>query len=492
MAPKAPTSSAQRGKAVDASAGRIVWHDYETFGISASDDFPAQFAYVVTDFALNPTGEEGSFYCQPPPDYLPHPTACVLTGISPQHCLQHGLPEREFAARIHALFAAPGSVSAGYNSMRFDEEFTRQLLWRNFFPVYEREYQNNNARFDLIDLLRMAFALRPAGLQWPSVEGKPSFRLELLSASNGIAHQQAHEALSDVYATVALARRLRAAQPRLWEHAFALRKKTAVQTLLDVPGRTPLVHVSQRFAAEFGCLAIWQPICVHPERSNEIIGINLGYDVAPLLALGSDEISERLYIREADLPEGEKRVAIKSLHLNRAPMLAPLSVLQGCDHARIGLDLPAAMSRAAQIQAAPALAQTLRAVFAAQAMPVSLPGAARLYDGFAPDADRALCHKVRAADPALLAEFSTRFTDPRFRELLWRYRARQFPNTLSLSEQEQWKAQACNRLEFSAAMTFTLFRSEMEAARARALTGEQINLLDHLSAYEMLLAQSVL
>ena len=183
----------------------ILWHDYETWGVSPKFDKPSQFAGIRTDLDLNIIGEPEMFYCQPPQDYLPQPEACLVTGITPQKALREGLTEAEFAERIHSLFSQPNTCVAGYNSIRFDDEVTRYLLYRNFYDPYAREWQNGNSRWDIIDMIRACYALRPEGIEWPTVErdGQQvvSFRLELLTKANGIEHEAAHDAMSDVYAT---------------------------------------------------------------------------------------------------------------------------------------------------------------------------------------------------------------------------------------------------------------------------------------------------
>ena len=116
----------------------ILWHDYETWGISPKFDKPAQFAGIRTDLDLNIIGEPEMFYCQPPADYLPHPEACLITGITPQKAMKEGLCEADFAARIHQLFSTPNTCVAGYNNIRFDDEVTRYLLYRNFYDPFQR------------------------------------------------------------------------------------------------------------------------------------------------------------------------------------------------------------------------------------------------------------------------------------------------------------------------------------------------------------------
>lgn len=478
-----------------APAASLLWHDYETFGANPAHDFPAQFAAIRTNNALEVIGEPVSFHCQPPPDYLPHPIACLITGITPQFCLAHGLSEREFAARIHFEMAAANTTTLGYNSMRFDDEVTRQLFWRNFFPAYAREFQHGNARFDLIDVMRMAYALRPEGLHWPSAEGKPSFKLELLAQANAVSHRSAHDALSDVEALIALARALKTAQPKLWDYAFALRRKAAVIELIDYISSEPLVHVSQRFSAERGCLALWLPICAHPGRANEIIGMDLSAPVDSLLQLDADEIAERIFVRQADLPEGESRIAVKTLHLNRAPMLARLSVLRGANLARLALHdgaespLEVQLKRAQQLRAEPSVARKLRAAFAsndAQKSEVQANSAVvdiSLYAGFLADADSHLLPRVRAAEPSAFAAISKQFRDARMPELLARYQARQFPETLSAEQSLHWQRHCRNWLTDAAPMTKSRYLEEISAARASPLALGKQGVLDALLAY---------
>src|SRR5210317_2087532 len=228
----------------------FLWHDYETCGAYPQLARPAQFAAFRTDAELEPVDEPINWYCQPATDVLPHPAACLITGITPQTALANGVNEAEFAARIHAEMMEPGTCSVGYNSIRFDDEFSRNLFYRNFFDPYEREYKNNNSRWDLIDLARMCYALRPAGIEWPEHEpGKPSFKLEHLSAANQIVHEGAHEALSDVMATIGLARLIFSRQPRLFDWALKMRNQHQVMQMLSPATPEPLLHTSSRIPA---------------------------------------------------------------------------------------------------------------------------------------------------------------------------------------------------------------------------------------------------
>ncbi|MHA5570733.1 exodeoxyribonuclease I, partial [Pseudomonas aeruginosa] len=196
----------------------IFWYDYETTGIDPRRDRPLQIAGIRTDEALNEIGEPMNLYCRPSDDILPHPMACLITGITPQRLAERGLSEADFMTRVHAQLAQPATCVAGYNSLRFDDEVTRYSLYRNFFDPYAREWQGGNSRWDLIDMVRTAYALRPEGIQWPQLDGRLSLKLEMLTAANGLEHGQAHDALSDVRATIALARLIRQRQPRLYDY----------------------------------------------------------------------------------------------------------------------------------------------------------------------------------------------------------------------------------------------------------------------------------
>ena len=482
------------------STESIYWHDYETFGVSSQLDFPAQFAGLRTNLALEilPDSSASSFYCRPPADYLPEPVACLITGITPQFALQNGLAEPEFAKRVHAEFAQHGTVSAGYNSMRFDEEFTRQLLWRNGYQPYEREYANGNARFDLIDVMRMTYALRPEGIEWPVADGKPSFKLELLAKANQLEHTQAHDALSDVHATLNLARKQKAAQPKLWAHAFSMRHKNIAASLLDYGNAVPVLHVSQRFSAERGCLALVLPLALHPSRSNQVIVYDLSIDPSQLLALDAEAIAERIYVKTEDLPEGEARIALKLVHLNRCPMLAPIAVLKDVDLARIQLDLPACLQHAEQIKSKlAAIQQKVRSVYALEPpfpaievykdWPRQNPA---LYDGFAPPKDRAQLKALMQQPPEHWPVPTPEFIDARLKALLQLYRARHFPETLSSDESALWQSTRAAKLQFGE-RSFSYFYSEISRLRSAPEAAAKQSVLDELQDYGLSLQREL-
>lgn len=433
----------------------FLWHDYETFGADPRRDRPAQFAAQRTDANLQTVETPASFYCRPPTDVLPDPSACLVTGITPQQTEAEGVIEAEFASRVHEQLAAPGTCGVGYNSLRFDDEFTRHLLYRNFHDPYAREWENGNSRWDIIDLARMCYALRPHGIEWPRRDdGTPTFRLEDLARANHIAQQRAHDALSDVEATLGLARLIRLRQPKLWRWHFGLRRKRRVFELLDVVNATPLLHVSSRYPANRGCLAVIAPLAAHPTQPNGVIVIDLDADPGDLIELDAEEIADRVFTPRSDLPEGVERIPLKVVHANRAPALAPLSVLKATDGERIALDVEKSLGHLERIRAAGGIAEKVRAVFARVERRESAPDPElALYDGFLDDADKPLLKAVRETPPGELGRRPFPFRDARYAELLFRYRARNWPETLSHEERDRWEAFRRRRLETSTALT---------------------------------------
>jgi exodeoxyribonuclease-1 len=460
------------------SSHTFLWHDYETFGVKTRSDRPAQFAAIRTDAELNEIGDDIMLYCQPANDYLPDPQSCLITGITPQVCLQRGLPEYQFAAAIEAAFSAGGTIGVGYNTIRFDDEITRFLFWRNLIDPYAREWQNQCGRWDLMDVVRMTYALRPEGIIWPlNDDGKPSFRLELLTKANGIAHAAAHDALSDVRATIALARLIRTQQPKLFDFCFALHKKDRVSAEIGLPARALFLHVSGMFSTERGCLAVMWPLATHPTNKNEVIGWDLAHDPSELATLDVDTIRTRMFTRSADLPEGTTRLPIKTIHLNKSPMVVSnMKTLSPAMAAKWQIDLEQAHRHAA-------IAATLGDMGAIWQQVFQRPEQATpdvdedLYNSFIGNGDRRKLTELRALSPAALAKTHPGFDDARLEELLFRYRARNFPDTLDVTEAERWEQHRSERLfEGSAgARTVDILFGEIDQLSEQAdVRGEEI------------------
>ncbi len=418
----------------------FLFHDYETFGANPAKDRPAQFAGIRTDSDFNICSDPTVVYCRMATDYLPEPEACLITGITPQIANQNGYCEADFFETIHQLFSTPGTCILGYNNIRFDDEFTRYGFYRNFIDPYAYSWQNGNSRWDLLDVVRAFYALRPEGIHWVfDEEGKPSFRLEKLSVANGISHENAHDAMADVYATIGIAKCLKQAQPRLMEYLFEHRNKNKLKQLIDIINIKPLVHVSGMFSAWQGCVSWIAPMAWHPTNNNSVIVVDLHQDLTPLLELDVDALRDRLYTSNADLG-GETRVPVKLVHINKCPVLAPAASLSDQRAQELGINRDLVMNNLQILRQTPEIREKLVGIFSDEYIPpANQEPEQMLYQGFFSEADRAAIDLIHQATPEQLSGINYQFQDPRLPTLLFRYRARNYPQTLSSREQERWQ-----------------------------------------------------
>lgn len=417
----------------------LFWYDFETTGIDPRCDRPLQMAGLRTDTELNEVDEPVNLYCRLSDDVLPHPAACLITGITPRVLEAKGLDEHTFMARVHAELARPGTCGLGYNTLRFDDEVTRYSLYRNFYDPYGREWQGGNSRWDLIDVARAAYALRPDGIEWPTLDGRVSLKLEHLTAANGLEHGQAHDALSDVRATIALGRLLKQRQPRLFNWLFELRSKHKV--LEQIRLMQPLVHISGRFSAARAYVGVVMPLAWHPNNRNALIVCDLHLDPGALFNEPAQVLAQRLYTRRDELAEGTLPVPLKLVHINRCPVLAPLSVLREADIERLGLDMQLYYRRAEElVQTQAQWQEKLADIYNVEAFTPQDDPEQQLYNGFIGDRDRRMCEQVRTASADQLRREQWIFDDPRLPELLFRYRARNFPESLDAQERARWQA----------------------------------------------------
>jgi exodeoxyribonuclease-1 len=426
----------------------IYWHDYETWGVNPQKDYPCQFAGVRTDLELNIIDKPLMLYSQIPNDYIPQPQACLITGITPQLTLRDGVNEATFIKKIHAQFSQANTCVAGYNSIRFDDEVTRYTLYRNFYDPYAREWQNGNSRWDIIDLARACYALRPDGINWPvNDEGIPSFKLQELSSANELEHKAAHDAMSDVYATIALAKLIKQTQSKLYHFAFESRTKAKVGALIDCENLTPLVHVSSKLPAAQGCCTWISPVAYHPSNKNAVIVLNLALDPRPLALLSVEQIKQKLYQPNSMLSDNEQRLPIKLIHLNKSPFIAPAKTLTEENAARLGIDRAQCLENLQWIKANLGIVDKLQAVFNQAYNDVALDAEHALYSGgFFSQTDKELINQVNNANEQQLTDLVLPFQDTRLTTLLFRYRARNFPQTLSQKEIENWQEHRKTRL----------------------------------------------
>ena len=462
----------------------FLWYDLETFGRNPRLDRIAQFAAIRTDERLEPLGEPVVLYCRIPRDYLPDPYAVMKTGITPQETRRKGVREIDFAREVHRLFSEPGTCGVGYNSISFDDEFLRALFYRNFIDPYEREYRSGNSRWDVLSLARMAHDLRPEGVEWPRKEdGRPDLRLEALTAANGIEHADAHDALSDVRATIALAALLGEAQPKLFDFFLKMRSRAEAQTLIDLAGHTPIVHTDKRYTRPGGATTLVAPLAMDKQNSRSVLVYDLRYDPTPFLQRSAEELREDAFTPRREQPD-EEHLPVTRVALNRVPAIAPEGTLDGVAALKLGIDRKATGRHLEIIRNHPGFIRKVRSAFVPLGGSVSRDPEEQIYEGFIPDPDRALFPELHRKPPEELLHWNPDFRDSRLPTLLHRLKMRNYEELFSGEELQSWYEEAARRIllppsdklydleKFELRVTESLQdtdRGEKESAAAREL-----------------------
>lgn len=498
----------------------MLWYDLETFGLDARYDRIAQFACIRTDENLDEIEAPVVLYCRPGADYLPSPQSCLVHGITPQHADAEGLSEYRFALRVHAEMARPETTVAGFNSVRFDDEFIRHLLYRNLLDPYEREWARGNSRWDAIDLVRAAHDLRPEGIVWPrSEDGRPLFKLEALAKANGIALTAAHDALHDIRATIGVARLVKTRQPRLYEWYFTHRKRERLKPLVDLSSSRMLLHTAAEYTRPEGCTTLIAPLAVDPLNRNQVLAIDLRFDPEPVASLDVEALRARVFARTdaggtaagtaaggiaGSAAAAEPRVRLSRIRLNHCPFLAPARTLRREAAERLGLDTEACARHLSFLARTPGLVQKLIAVFdTSPAAEVSEDPEFMLYSGgFIPDGDRdrmAELHRMVAGsgpDASKRALKDLGFEDSRLPKLAGRFFARNFPETLSPREKARWRDYCAQRIQLpsreGAAELSDYDRFIAERLADPSMPARDRHILHSLQAWKASLEQEVL
>ena len=430
-------------------AQTFFFYDLETSGLNPRQDRIMQFAGQRTDMNLDPIGEPYNLLVTLNDDTLPSPDALMVTGITPQKTVEEGYTEAQFTRMLSEEIFTPETVAVGFNNIRFDDEFIRHLLWRNFHDPYEWSWKDGRSRWDLLDVVRLTRALRPEGINWPlDAKGEPSNRLELITGANGIAHENAHNALADVTALIAVTKLIKQKQPQLYDYLLKMRDKKVVQQLVNVDDKKPFVYASGRYDKEFAKTTVAFPLTT--SRNGGVVVYDLRYDPTPFVGLDTNELAAKIFASwEERQAEDFVKLPVKELQYNRCPAVAPLGVLeQGDGWQKISLDLKTVQKHQNILLNHPDFAEKLRTIFENKPAFKKLPDPeAQLYDGFLNDRDRIRVEVVRNADERELADFYPEFQDERLAPLLLHYKARNFPRSLSEDDLAQWETWRAQRLQ---------------------------------------------
>lgn len=468
-------------------ASSFFFYDLETTGFNPKDARIVQFAGQRVGLDLKPIGDPYNYLIMLSEDVLPDPYAVLVTGITPQQTRSDGITEAEFLKLFHSEIVTPDTIFVGFNTVRFDDEFMRYLHYRNFYDPYEWQWQDGRSRWDLLDVVRMTRALRPDGIKWPlDSKGKPSCRLELLTSINKLDHQDAHDALSDVNATVALARLVKDKQPKLFEFLLNMRDKRKVAELVNQA--QPFIYTSGKYDHECQKTTIVSKLTDHPKRQGALV-YDLRFDPTPFINLSPVDLAEAWRWKKDST---EPRLPVKTLQFNRCPAIAPLSVLDSASKERLGLDFAQIKSNLKSLQAnsqfVDSLLQALELLDEkqqARLLETEDDVDARLYEGFFSDLDKTKMSIVRAAEGEDLANLDVNFKDQRLQTLLPLYKARNFPKLLTENERAEWNSYKEQKLfagnEKSRLADY--FKRIEELKATQKLTAEQNYILEELALY---------
>ncbi|MBI5357988.1 exodeoxyribonuclease I [Candidatus Saccharibacteria bacterium] len=424
-------------------AQTLYFYDLETSGVDPRNSRIMQFAGQRTDINLRPVDEPHNILIKQTDDILPDPGAVLITGITPQMTLADGVTEAEFVKFFDQEINKPDTIFVGFNSIRFDDEFMRFLFWRNFHDSYEWQWKDGNSRWDVLDLSRMTRALRPQGIKWPvDSKGKPTNRLEFLTSVNKISHADAHDALADVKATIAVANLIKKNQPKIFNYLLNLRTKKEVEKFLNQ--NDIFIYSSGKYPGEFDKTTVVANLGKHPDN-NGVLVYDLRHEPAEFIDLKPKEIAELWqYDREKKLVP----LPVKSLQPNRCPAVAPLGVLDAAAQKRLKIDLDQIKKNHKALLDNPEFIgklhdglEILNKKRAEQTSLISEDGDvdSALYDNFVDNQDRRLLEKVRSSDPEDMNDIAGSFKDARLKRLLPLYKARNYPKSLSDEELVSWE-----------------------------------------------------
>jgi exodeoxyribonuclease-1 len=472
------------------SSQTFFFYDLETSGLDPKTARIMQFAGQRTDLDLNPVGEPVNIMIKMTPDTLPEIGAIMVTGITPQQTLQDGVTEHEFLTEFYEHICVKDTVFVGFNTVRFDDEFMRYLLYRNFYDAYEWQWDNGCSKWDILDVVRMTRALRPDGIVWPvTPEGKPTNRLELLTKLNNLDHFKAHDALSDVYATIAVAKLIKDKQPDLFKYLYEHRGKKDVKPVVD--GGQPFVYASGKYPGEFNHTTAAVLLGPHPGQEAALV-YDLRHDPSQFLHKTAAELVE--HWRFSRDPEHVK-LPVKTLKYNRCPAVAPLGVLDAAAQERLQLPLETikqhlALLRKNQDEFCSKIAEAIKLLDEERTKAQTglfgndLDVDGRLYDGFfGPNAKNEM-RMVRAARPTELSDIELK-SDERLQQLLPLYKARNYPTELTTEERQAWDAYCQHKLQTGGTTSrlAKFAKSLQETAESKGLTDEKRYILEELQLY---------
>lgn len=444
-----------------------------------------QFAGQRTDQHLQPIGEPDDMLLAISDDILPEPDAVLIHGITPQKANQDGLTEKQFVDYFQKTIAIPGTTFVGYNNIRFDDEFMRRVCYRTFYDPYQWHWKDGRSRWDLLDAIRMMRALRPEGLKWPVQDDKPTVRLELMAKENDLLHENAHNAMSDVTALIQLAQKFKESQPKLFNYLVEMRDKRKVGKV--ALAGDPFVYTSGRLSSDFDKTTLVHTLFKHPDRDGAVV-YDLREDPTKWLAMSVAALVKHWTVAWG---EDTEHLPVKVLQFNKCPAIAPAVVLDDVSAERIKLDKKSTQKHLAILQDSPEfvtkLKQALEQIETEKQARFDKEDTAvdgQMYDGFWSDNDQSELHEVRSSDPDQLSKLAEEVINPRIKEMIPLYKARNFPRKLTDNERAIWEQHRIKALISGGENSrMSQFAARMQELSNTKLTDDQQYLLTELQLY---------
>ena len=438
----------------------FFWYDYETTDLDWYRARPVQVAGIRTDESLEREGKLGELYCQPAPDHLPRIGSVLTHRVSPVHARDRGIREFEFAKKVHKQLHAEGTCTVGFNATTFDHRITHHLFFRNLFDPYRWHWKDSStSKWDIIELCRAAYALRRDILLWPyDDEGYAAFKLHKLALENSIRSEYSHRAVSgqdphsaadDVRLTLDLARLLKGASKNLWDYSRSCQSVEHVVRSI----RTTFLIVNTTVLRQRGAATIAGFLGQDPNDKNRNYAFDLSYNPAEFFDANAESLLTYKPKSSADNRDPRRHVPILRFRANASPYVMEFDLSNPMSEARQGLldGLQLAPLDELQRRFSALDSNTKFKTRVVELNKPSYPERAcpeeNLYGLDVDRSDRAQLTRIRKS----IGRPNWWKNERHFRAkwlpgMVLRFRARNFPETLSDKEAEDWRDYCRQRL----------------------------------------------
>lgn len=397
-----------------------LFYDLETTGINKCFDQVLQFAAIRTDLELNEL-ERHEIMIKLNPDVIPSPEAVVVHEISIED-MQQGELELTAVEKIHALLNTPGTISCGYNTLKFDDEFLRFSFHKNLLPPYNHQWANDCGRMDIYPVAMLYYLYKNDIIQWPEIDGNVSLKLENLNKANHLAIGHAHTAIVDVEATVALAK-LFFKDKKMWDYVMAYFDKhqdtARIKTLATALQTGKDIHQIGLFVGGAGAVDFYQypalSLGQHNHYKNQILWLRL--DRPELSQTTVDNVPEMTWVAKKKLGDLGFLLPFSGRHIRHLNETRQKQCKENL----------------AWLEAHPAIFNEIKSYHREYKYPdvPNIDVDASLYQsGFLTPAEQALSARFHQAKPSEKMAIAREFKNPSLREMAIRLVGRNYPDYL--------------------------------------------------------------